>query len=99
MVNIIVRHWQETTMSDTKRKRTAEELADLGLEMFDRHVRPALRPDDDGKFFAVDVETGDFEINEDDYAAVMRLRTRRPSADIWLGRVGQPAAYRMRGGQ
>ncbi len=31
-----------------------------------------------------------------DYAAVKRLRSRRPSAEIWLGRIGQPAAYRMR---
>lgn len=64
--------------------------------MFDRRVRPALRPEDDGKFIAVDVATGDFELDHDDYSAVTRLRSRCPSAEIWLGRVGQPAAYRMR---
>lgn len=77
-------------------QRTPEELARLGAEAFDRHVRPVLRPQDDDKFVAIDVATADYEINEDDYAAVTRLRTRRPSAEIWLGRVGQPAAYRMR---
>ena len=54
-----------------------------------------LRPEDDGKFVAIDVGTGDFEIDDDDYAAVVRLRTRSPQAEIWLGRVGAPAAYRM----
>jgi hypothetical protein len=76
-------------------RRTPEELARLGTEVFDRRVRPVLRPDDEGKFVAIDVETGEFETDDDDYAAVMRLRTRSPEADIWLSRVGEPAAYRM----
>jgi hypothetical protein len=74
---------------------TLEELARLGAEVFDRRVRPMLRPDDDGKFVAIDVGTGDFEIDDDDYAAVARLRTRSPEAAIWLGRVGESVAYRM----
>ena len=76
--------------------RNLEELARLGAEVYDRHVRPALRPEDDGKFVAIDVGTGDFEIDEDDYAAVTRLRTRRPAAEIWLERAGQPTAYQIR---
>jgi hypothetical protein len=84
-------------MSNTQSHRTAEELARLGSEILDRDVRPALRAQDDGKFVAIDIVTGDYEINEDDYAAVMRLRERRPAAEIWLGRVGQPAAYYLRG--
>lgn len=83
-------------MPTTEPSRTLEELARLGSDVFDRQVRPSLRPEDDGKFVALDIATGDHEIDEDDYAAVMRLRSRCPSAEVWLGRVGQPAAYRMR---
>ena len=79
-------------------RRSPEEIARLGAEAFDRHVRPTLRPEDDGKFVAIDIGTGDYELDEDDYAAVTRLRGRRPTAEVWLGRVGQPAAYRMRRG-
>ena len=86
-------------MPATEQHRTPEEIARLGSEAFDRHVRPALRPEDDGKFAAVDIRTGDYEIDEDDYAAVTRLRARRPSAEVWLERVGQPAAYRMSHGR
>jgi hypothetical protein len=46
----------------------------------------------------VAVDTGDFEAGDDDIAAVARLRHRRPAAEVWLGRVGEPAAYRLRGG-
>lgn len=83
-------------MPATEPYRSPEEVARLGAEAFDRHVRPALRPEDDGKFVAIDIGTGDYELDEDDYTAITRLRSRRPSAEVWLGRVGQPAAYRMR---
>jgi hypothetical protein len=76
-------------------KRSLDELAGLGGDIFDRHVRPALQPEDDGKFVAIDVGTGDYEIDEDDYAAVARLRSRKPAADIWLMRAGYPTTYRM----
>lgn len=75
-----------------------EQVALAGSEIFDRQVRPVLRPEDDGKFVAIDINTGDFETDADDYAAVKRLRERRPQAEIWLERAGQPAAYRMRRG-
>lgn len=79
--------------------RSPEEIARLASAIYDRQIQPALRPEDDGKFVAIDVTTSDHEIDEDDYAAVTRLRTRHPSAEVWLGRIGQPAAYRMRRGQ
>lgn len=82
-------------MPATEPPHTPEELHRLGTEAFDRHVRPTLRPEDDGRFVAIDLATGDHEVDEDDYAAVLRLRTRRPLADIWLTRVGQETAYRM----
>lgn len=75
---------------------TPEELARAGSDVFEHSVRPKLQPEDDGKFVAIDIDTGDHEIDADDYAAIKRLRARRPSGEVWLGRVGHPAAYRMR---
>ena len=87
-------------MSGTETHPTPEELARLGSEIFDRAVRPALRPEDDGKFVAIDIDTGDHEIDEDDSSAVMRLAGPATRwGEVWLGRVGQPAAYRMRRGR
>ncbi len=86
-------------MPATEPRRTPEELARLGSEVFERRVRPMLKPEDDGKFVAVEIQTGEYELDEDDYAAVSRLRVRIPGAETWLSRVGQPAAYRMRRGR
>jgi hypothetical protein len=72
-----------------------EELARLGGELFDRRVRPTLRPEDDGRFVAIDVVSGEFEIDADDYSAVARLKARVPTADIWLARAGSPTTYRI----
>jgi hypothetical protein len=76
-------------------QRSLNELAVLGADIFDRQIRSALRPEDDGKFVAIDVETGDYEIDEDDYTAVARLRARKPTADVWLLRAGYPTTCRI----
>jgi hypothetical protein len=83
------------TVPTIKPRRSLDELAGLGGDIFDRQVRPSLRPEDDGKFVAIDVESGDYEIDADDYAAVARLRSRKPAADVWLMRAGHPTTYRM----
>jgi hypothetical protein len=80
----------------TESRCTPEELARLGTEVLERCVRPMLRPEDDDKFIALDVQTGEYEVDENDYAAVSRLRARNPAAEVWLSRVGHPAAHKMR---
>ena len=84
-------------MSSAVARRTPEEIARLGSEAFNRRVRPFLCPADDDKFIAIDIDSGEYELDHDDFTAVTRLRGRRPaSAELWLGRVGRPAAYQMR---
>lgn len=72
-----------------------EEVARLGEEVFDRVVRPKVCSEDANRFLAIDVETGDFEVADDDYSAVMRLRSRNPDGEIWLRRVGSKNAHRI----
>ena len=80
--------------TSTPPDRLAEE-ARRGQEAFDLHVRPKLRPDDDGKFVAVDINSGSYEIDADDYQATHRLIARLPSARIWLLRAGHPTTCRI----
>ena len=71
-----------------------EKLADA---VYDRVVKPALRPEDDGKYVAVAYDVEDFEVDADDYTAISRLLARRPGARLWLMRAGDEATYRIRG--
>lgn len=77
--------------------RTTDEIARLGTDVYARVVKPQLLPEHDGKYVAVNVETGEFELADDDYTAVMRLRARCPVADVWLERAGHATAYKFAG--
>jgi len=84
-------------MTPSKALYDFDEFSRRGQEIYDRDVRPALRPEDADKFVAIDIESGGYEIDGDDYAATERLLSRHPQAQIWLARVGQRAAYRIGG--
>ena len=86
-------------MSVTDTHPNLQELARLGRDVFDHQIRPSLRPEHEGKFVAIDLKSGDYEIDEDDYLAISRLRIRNPAAEVWLEMAGQPTAYKMRRGQ
>ncbi len=64
-------------MPATEPRLDREEIARRGVEIFDQRIRPALRPEDEGKFDAIDVESGAFEVDEDDHAAVEAPATPR----------------------
>ena len=68
----------------------------IAEDFYNRLIHPSLRPEDDGKFVAVDVGSGDFELDTDDFAATGRLLDRRPGARLWLMRTGPSPAYRIR---
>lgn len=84
-------------MTTGKGNYSSEEFAQRAKAYYDRNVQPALRPEDTGKFVAIDIESGGYELDRDDYAATERLLARHPQAQIWLERVGQRAAYRIGG--
>ncbi len=84
-------------MTASKALYSSEDFSQRGQDIYDRDVRPALRPEDDDKFVAIDIGSGVYEIDGDDYAATERLLARQPHAQIWLARVGQRAAYRIGG--
>jgi hypothetical protein len=82
-------------MSTLQPNPDLDEKALRATKLFDRQVRPRLRAEDAGKFVAIDLSSGEFELDVDDYTAVARLRERLPTADVWLARSGFPAACRI----
>ena len=72
-----------------------EEFARRGDEIYEREVLPHLRPEDEGKYALIDIETGDYEIDRDEIAASDRLFSRKPDAQIWFRRVGSRYARRF----
>jgi hypothetical protein len=65
--------------------------------MYERKVRPSLSSDDAGKFVAIDIETGNYEIAANELTAGDRLRARFPEAQIWMVRIGSRYVHRFGG--
>lgn len=84
-------------MAPAQRRYSKEEFARRGDATYESKVRPKLTPEDDGKFAAVDIESGAYEIDSEELAACDRLRARVPDAQIWLVRVGSRFLYRFGG--
>ena len=72
-----------------------EEVAERGDAIYERDVLPTVGPGDEGKYAAIDIVTGAFEIDERDIVATQRLRARHPEAQIWLRRIGSRYARRF----
>jgi hypothetical protein len=84
-------------MASTKRRYSKEEFARRGDEVYETQVRPHLKAEDEGKFAAIDIETGIYEIDEDELAVCDKLNARRPDAQIWLVRIGSRYVHRFGG--
>ena len=82
-------------MTATEQQTPPAEMIRSGREVYDQLVRPHLRPEDDGKFVAVDRLTGEYELDANEVPAIERLLTRLPGAKVWLGCVGLPYTYRI----
>jgi hypothetical protein len=79
------------------RRYSKEEFAERGDTIYENDVRPHLKPDDDGKFAAIDIESGNYEIHEGELMACDKLRARVPEAQIWMIRVGSRYVHRFGG--
>jgi hypothetical protein len=84
-------------MGTLKRRHPKEEFAHRGDAIYENTVRPQLKSDDDGKFVAIDIESGMFEMDEDELKAGDKLRARVPDAQIWIVRVGSRYVHRFGG--
>lgn len=75
-----------------------EEIARRGREIYEQDIRAAVERDYDGRFLAVDVTTGFYEIADDELAAFDRAEEENPDGAFFLLRVGRRAAHRLRSG-
>ncbi|KAM3092454.1 hypothetical protein ACKFKG_22530 [Phormidesmis sp. 146-35] len=74
-----------------------EEFAQRGDEIYESQVRSQVEESNEGKIVAIDIETGDFEVDASEIAACDRLETRHPDAQIWIVRIGSRHVRRFGG--
>jgi hypothetical protein len=74
-----------------------EEFAHRGDEIYESQVRTKVEAGNHGKIVAIDLETGDFEVDASEIAACDRLEARHPEAQIWIVRIGSRYVRRFGG--
>ncbi len=75
-------------MPATQPRYSKEEFARRGDALYEGEIRRFVEAENEGKFVAIDIETGAYEIDADELAASDHLLARVPDAQIWLKRVG-----------
>jgi len=86
-------------MGSVKPRYSKEEFARRGDAIYEKDILPKLAPKDVGKFLAIDIETGAYEIAADEMKAGDKLRSRHPDAQIWMVRIGYASTRRFGGRQ
>ena len=70
---------------------TAEEIAARGREIYEKQLRDKLEPSNIGKYLVIDIETGEYEIDEDGEAASRRAYHKNPEGARYGMRIGHRA--------
>lgn len=74
-----------------------EEFAQRGDALYESQIRSQVEEGNSGKIVAIDLETGDFEMDASEIAACDRLEARHPEAQIWIVRIGSRHIRRFGG--
>jgi hypothetical protein len=73
---------------------SGEEIAQRGRELYEQRLRPKVETDENiGKIISIDIETGDYAIDDDLLKAAHRVLDRHPDAALWMQRIGYDAVY------
>ena len=78
-------------------KYSPQEVESRGEEIYEKQIRQNVETGNKGKFVVIDIETGEYEVDEDDLQATKRALAKRADAVLYGLRVGYPAAYTLGG--
>ena len=76
---------------------SADEIVACGKAIYEQRLKSKLEPQNRGKFLVIDIETGDYEIDEDDLTASRRAARKRPDEARFGMRIGSPTAGTLGG--
>ncbi len=80
-------------MATRQRRYSKEDLAQRGQALYDSGIRQQVEAGNEGKIVAIDIETGNFEVDDNILPATNRLFEQHPDAQPWVIRIGHRAVY------
>src|SRR3954471_6032055 len=71
------------------------DIAERGARLYEERLRKVLEPQHNGKYVVIDVETREYELDQDHLAASDRAAAKRPGARLYAARVGSRTLGRV----
>lgn len=86
---------ERVVQRNTTQKYSIDEVCKRAEKIYSEKIKAQVEPQKNGKFIIIDIESGDYEVNERALVASRLLQERRPEAVGFLAKVGYGAAYRI----
>ncbi len=74
---------------------TSTEVVDRAEALYEDHIRSQVEVGNRGRYIAIDIESGDYEVGDDRLTLSGILRTRNAAPVISILRIGYPAVGRI----
>jgi hypothetical protein len=76
---------------------SADDIVIRGKRVYDEKIRATLEPSHKGQIALINIDTGEFEVDRDHFAALRRAQARWPNTVFYAVRVGYPTFGRIGG--
>jgi hypothetical protein len=76
---------------------STEQIIQRGKEIYERDIRSRVEDGNRGKVLVIDIETAEYELDNDSDAATLRALARNPDATLYRMRIGYPALGKLGG--
>jgi len=67
---------------------STDEIVARGKEIYEKQLKSTLEPQNLGKFLVIDIETGEYEMDEDDLTAALRAYQKKPEGARYEMQIG-----------
>lgn len=84
-------------MNQIQPRYNATETVQRAEELYQSQIRPQVEAEHRGRYIAIDIESGEYEVGDDYHAAARRILARKPEAAIGVLRIGYAAVGRIGG--
>jgi citrate lyase synthetase len=76
---------------------SGEEVQKRAEELYQQKIRTHVEEGNEGKILVIDIETGEYEIDDSEMTAVRRALAKHPEAALWTMRIGFNAVHSLGG--
>lgn len=77
------------------RIKIRSEIAELAGRVYEAQIKPDLDPRHRGSYVVINVDTGEYKLDENHLAAGRRARLQWPNGRLFTVRIGYPAVGRI----